>query len=678
MKSNQKNILNFTFFFLFSVFFFQFSYAKNKKLALIVGISKYQRQWGKLNTEIDIKLIKETLIKKGFKEENIVIIRDEQATKENIIRNFEEHLINQAEKGDILVFHFSGHGQQVIDMNNDEADGYDEALVPYDANAYYTRKYKGENHLIDDELNVMIYNARKKIGTKGSLMFIIDACYSGTISRGNNMISRGAKGKLAPRGYKPKLNIKIAQTSGVYEIKKEDEKNLGNLIVFSGARQDETNYETYDNDNNPVGSLSLAFSRSMSKINKNTSYSKLFDKIKIEMVNLSPQQTPQIEGNLDYLIFGGKAKETEDYFMIKEKINDSIYVINAGGLNGIFEGTTFSVYDIIKKKKERKKATGYVIKATEFDSKVLIKYNFKETELNKNIIYINNKSFGALKINVFLDLKRKNKIGRFFKKHQLIKIVKEENIYNADVIIKDSLNKSGETFLQFNVKNNEEVFTLKVKNKKVKTIAKAIEQEMKYFSRAKYLRSINLVNPDLDVQVEVLPVDYELVNRRPVVTKIYTEKSKLAKNGQLIFNKDDVVILQIINKGSSIAYFQIIDIQSDNSISMLIPDENTPASDIKILPNDTIIFKTQLMQINEPLGNDMLKVIASKEPIDNLRKIISNTKARQEIKSTRSKISPFEELILKTMDGVGTRGLTPFSVPINEINIYSKILNIRP
>jgi hypothetical protein len=35
----------------------------------------------------------------------------------------------------LYIFNSSGHGQQIQDDNGDELDGYDEALIPYDAAA---------------------------------------------------------------------------------------------------------------------------------------------------------------------------------------------------------------------------------------------------------------------------------------------------------------------------------------------------------------------------------------------------------------------------------------------------------------------------------------------------------------------------------------------------------------
>ena len=58
---------------------------------------------------------------------------DQQATRKGILTAFEEHLINQAKPGDVVVFHFSGHGSRVIDSDRDQPDGLNSTLVPIDS-----------------------------------------------------------------------------------------------------------------------------------------------------------------------------------------------------------------------------------------------------------------------------------------------------------------------------------------------------------------------------------------------------------------------------------------------------------------------------------------------------------------------------------------------------------------
>lgn len=69
-----------------------FAQKEPKKLALIVAISKYAPStgWNSLNSENDIPLVKEALKRQGFKEENIRIVRDKEATKQGILNAMQQ------------------------------------------------------------------------------------------------------------------------------------------------------------------------------------------------------------------------------------------------------------------------------------------------------------------------------------------------------------------------------------------------------------------------------------------------------------------------------------------------------------------------------------------------------------------------------------------------------------
>jgi hypothetical protein len=80
-------------------------------------------------------------------------------------------LIAGAQPGDVLVFHYSGHGSQVDDQNSDEWDCYDEILVPYD--------HDWDNPLRDDDLK----NKFDGVPLQANLTFISDSCHSGTVNK---------------------------------------------------------------------------------------------------------------------------------------------------------------------------------------------------------------------------------------------------------------------------------------------------------------------------------------------------------------------------------------------------------------------------------------------------------------------------------------------------------------
>ena len=109
---------------------------------------------------------------------------NQQATKAAIVDAFKS-LATQSMRGDIVYVHFSGHGQQMKDVHNDEKDGLDECWIPYDAYRQPCSKDMGDKHLTDDEVNYYLNAIRTKIGDAGKMLVVIDACHSGGATCGD-------------------------------------------------------------------------------------------------------------------------------------------------------------------------------------------------------------------------------------------------------------------------------------------------------------------------------------------------------------------------------------------------------------------------------------------------------------------------------------------------------------
>lgn len=127
------------------------------KRALLVGISHYPKHadatltWPSIHGANDVALLKPTLRAQGF---TVATLTNFQATAA-CIRSSLKALAAESRAGDLVYIHFSGHGQAYEDLSGDEDDGWDEAIVPYDAMARYRKGvYEGKNHIIDDELFV--------------------------------------------------------------------------------------------------------------------------------------------------------------------------------------------------------------------------------------------------------------------------------------------------------------------------------------------------------------------------------------------------------------------------------------------------------------------------------------------------------------------------------------------
>lgn len=151
--------------------------------AFVIGIGQQKdASWAKINGDKDVPYVLQMLQNAEYTDVRTLV--NEQATKAGIVSAFKK-LAAKCKTGDMVYVQFSGHGQLVTDVNGDEQDGWDEAWIPYDAYLKYGKKDKGEKHLIDDEINVLLAAIKNKIGNNGKILVVVDACHSGDSSRGD-------------------------------------------------------------------------------------------------------------------------------------------------------------------------------------------------------------------------------------------------------------------------------------------------------------------------------------------------------------------------------------------------------------------------------------------------------------------------------------------------------------
>lgn len=142
------------------------SVSAQTKRALIIGLGEQQdKAWNKINGDKDVPFVQAMLKNAGFK--SVMTLVNRQATKVGIVRAF-KRMTASCKHDDVVYIHYSGHGQQMTDVHNDERDGLDECWIPYDACRKASASYHGERHLTDDEQNVYLNTICYKIGVKGN------------------------------------------------------------------------------------------------------------------------------------------------------------------------------------------------------------------------------------------------------------------------------------------------------------------------------------------------------------------------------------------------------------------------------------------------------------------------------------------------------------------------------
>ncbi len=289
---------------LWSFIFITIQGSSQNKKALLIAISdyKYSNSWeskSSLNSSI---FIKNALINQGFNDSSISCLYDNKATKDGILQKIKQ-LKDEAKKDDIIVIHYAGHGNQIEGSNN-ETDGKDEAIVPYDAFTTNAKNVKS-SLIIDDDIGKWIKELRQKVGENGEIFLILDCCYSGTgdRDRGNQI------GERTPINAEGSINF-----SGYYDLLKVDNKpiGLGKYVLFTGSDDKHRSYEFKLKNGQNVGGLSYSVAWALNNMNARATYSQLFDNVKQTMRATSKKQVPTIEGDYDKEVFGGKIKQSQN------------------------------------------------------------------------------------------------------------------------------------------------------------------------------------------------------------------------------------------------------------------------------------------------------------------------------------------------------------------------------
>lgn len=262
-----------------------------ERWAIVVGIGNYpvDSGWSTISGDKDLELVVPMLCNLGFPRTHVKTLSNQEATKQHIQNAF-DCLIPKLKKGDIVYFHFSGHGQLITDIDGDEGDyGYDESIVPYDAKLKYdVNGYKGENHIVDDELNKWLMAVREQIGRSGKIFVVLDACHSGGGSRDEGDESE----YLTVRGTCDRFRIESASQTrccGISPLPID-------WVCVSACKSDQRNYEYKTENGKSYGRLSWVLSRFLTA---NLTVGELEDVVNRHYQNLPVTPYPQ-EAHIEY------------------------------------------------------------------------------------------------------------------------------------------------------------------------------------------------------------------------------------------------------------------------------------------------------------------------------------------------------------------------------------------
>ena len=195
------------------------SVQKSNRYAIVMGIEQYREQIPKAEFATrDAKDIAQFLTSQaGYREENVILRLNEQATKSDMEKYFEAWLKNNVDANSSLFVYFSGHGAP-------RAETGEAYIVPYDGDPAFIEQtgYPLKR----------LYQTLEKLPT-ANIIVMLDSCFSGT--GGRSVMAKGAKPMaLTVEGMASSAKaVVMAATSGSHLSLADQDKGHGLFTYYA-------------------------------------------------------------------------------------------------------------------------------------------------------------------------------------------------------------------------------------------------------------------------------------------------------------------------------------------------------------------------------------------------------------------------------------------------------------
>lgn len=629
-----------------------------EKYALLVAISDYDKAgtgWNPIHAHNDIPLMKAALLYQGFPENQITVVQDPD--KQTLWKAMEDFAASiPGGRGASVVVHFSAHGQQIADQDGDEVDGLDEAIIPINAAVsmnYGGSGYAGEHHLRDDEIGRFLDVVRQRAGTGGGVFLIMDACHSGTSSRGMG----------SPRGTdvvfgNPSVGLSHSEESGAFGFQVAAPESAP-LVAFYGTGADHLNYETTDDQGNPAGSLTYAVSKALAGSNAATTYTTLFGKVRNYMARKSVRNIPQMEGPGHQEILGGALREKTTHFTTMSVETSRGYAtINGGELHGIFKGARIGFFpeNTTDPTNTRPIAEGEVRYTDGISARVHLESLPDDIDLYQAPAFVTQAAISypdSISVNLAIrDEGLREALRDMFKDQSVLHFTDSPF---ANLVVEQTAENAGPTQIYTN--DDKVIFDRPVAG----TTAFDLQEALLDYVHSRHIRNLEVEDPSLGASLELIPVEVDLNDY--VVTRRLPLAAKQDASGNLIFREGDVYRIRITNHSAQPVYFTVMNITPSGRKQCLIPDiPDDPAwlpmvseAECQLPPGASVELPNEAnglgYQINNDPGKETLKLIVTTQPWF----ICETLESRGAGSRSAGEMNPLDILIDKTFQLDGTR-----------------------
>ncbi len=259
------------------------------KRALSVGIN-YPDQPHYLRGCVNDSLTIDKMLREKFGFEDVTLLLDNDATTQRIKEELVK-LINGSKPGDVLFFHYSGHGTQIIDDKDPdvEPDGLDEVICPVDFNWR-------DKVIRDDDLKAIFDCVPAGV----NMTVFLDCCNSGGgVDAANEYQAETDSAETGGEGrfLKPSAEMQAKMDAAKLDVKPRitSRKVDRTLMLISGARAHQTAADARINGVYQ-GATTYTLQRALEDLGVNASYKQIVDRLNEYMVEYGFTQRPQLDG----------------------------------------------------------------------------------------------------------------------------------------------------------------------------------------------------------------------------------------------------------------------------------------------------------------------------------------------------------------------------------------------
>jgi metacaspase-1 len=265
--------------------------------ALLVGLNSYPNPANALRGCLnDVRQMHGVLKAHfGFDESKGTLLLTDSSATTTAIKNGLAWLVAGARAGDVLVFHYSGHGSQVPDRHGDErTDGLDEIICPYDLD--------WDAPFTDDDLYALV----KEVPAGVNFTVVLDCCHAGTGLRElRGAPAPPAGDRASARVPRSKCLRRPGSDAGgrarAVDAPRVRVRHFGRGAVEDGAvliaacRDDQVSADAFI-DGDYHGALTYLLCKALEEADYTTTYGDLVRRVRRLLHAAGFDQEPQLEG----------------------------------------------------------------------------------------------------------------------------------------------------------------------------------------------------------------------------------------------------------------------------------------------------------------------------------------------------------------------------------------------